>query len=364
MHRAGALWKQFIKIPSLSLALIGIACAGGAQAQSSVSIYGVADGFAYSAKAGSVSKLALDDGGSAASRLGFRGEEDLGGDLKATFLLEMGVNLDNGSLVGNGGFGREARVGLSSRRWGTVDLGLQYSSLFWALFRSDPFNMHAVWGVTGNALNSADGLGAGHLTSTSGMRQANMVRYQTPGGNGWFGDASYTLGEAASDTRSGSSQSAAVGYVGSSFYLGYGMQRLYSGTAAAPVVAPARTTHQAITGYYDMGQLRLSGHYIVGNSDAADTNDVRHAAVGAIYTALPHKFSAQLLRRDVRNSPRDANYVDLGYDYFLSRRTALYTRILLVNNKDLASNGLARVAVTANSGDDVRVFGVGVRHTF
>ena len=66
----------------------------------------------------------------------------------------------------------------------------------------------------------------------------------------------------------------------------------------------------------------------------------------------------------MRNSPRDATYVNVGYDYSLSRRTALYTRIFLVNNKSQASNGLVRVPVTANSGDDVRVFGVGVRHTF
>ena len=351
MQHANLLWRHFIRKPSLPLTLLAISCAGAAQAQSSVSIYGITDAFVYSAKSGATSKVAVDDAGGAASRLGFRGAEDLGGDLKATFLLEMGVNIDNGTLAVGPGFSREATVGLSSRRWGSVDLGLQSTPLFWALFRSDPFYVNAIWAATGAALASGDGLGAGHLTATSGMRQPNTVRYQTPGasvfgGKGWFGDVSYTAGEATNGIRNASSQSAALGYVGSSSYLAYAVQQQYSGTAAAPVASPEKTTHQAITGYYDLGNLRLSGHYIVGRSEAAGTNDVRHTSVGATYTAAPHKVSVQLLRRDVRNSPRDATYVNVGYDYSLSRRTALYTRIFLVNNKSQASNGLVRVSST------------------
>lgn len=369
MRRASALLKNFIRKPLLFLSLLAISYAGVVQAQSSVTVYGITDAFVYSGKSGATSKVAVDDTGSAASRLGFRGTEDLGGDLKATFLLEMGLNIDNGAFAAGDGFGREASVGLSSSRWGSLDFGRQSSPLFWALFRSDPFFMNAIWAPMGSALLSGDGLGAGHLTAGSGLRQSNMVRYQTPGagvfgGKGWFGDVSYTLGETPNDTRNASSQSAAVGYVGSSFYLAYAVQQQFSGTAAAPVASPAKTTHQAITGYYDLGNLRLSGHHLAGRSQAAGTSDVRHSALGATYTANPHKFSVQVLRRDVRNSQRDATYVDVGYDYFLSRRTALYTRLVLVKNANQASNGLVRIPVAANSGDDVRVFGIGVRHTF
>ena len=62
-------------------------------------------------------------------RLGI-GKEDLGGGLKAIFVLENGFNVFNGTL-GQGGdmFGRQAYVGLSTAQYGTVTLGRQYDSV-------------------------------------------------------------------------------------------------------------------------------------------------------------------------------------------------------------------------------------------
>lgn len=64
------------------------------------------------------------------SRWGLKGTEDLGGGLSALFQLENGFNLNNGKL-GQGGleFGRQAFVGLSDAKYGTVTLGRQYDSL-------------------------------------------------------------------------------------------------------------------------------------------------------------------------------------------------------------------------------------------
>ncbi|WP_049116680.1 porin, partial [Burkholderia cepacia] len=56
------------------------------------------------------------------------GTEDLGGGLKAIFVLENGFNSGNGT-IGQGGaiFGRQAYVGLSQSQYGTVTFGRQYS---------------------------------------------------------------------------------------------------------------------------------------------------------------------------------------------------------------------------------------------
>jgi predicted porin len=64
-------------------------------------------------------------------RFGFIGSEDLGGGLKANFMLENGFNLNSGALSQNGlMFGRQAWVGLSSSQYGSVTLGRQYDSVF------------------------------------------------------------------------------------------------------------------------------------------------------------------------------------------------------------------------------------------
>ncbi len=91
-------------IASAALAMV----AGTAQAQSSVTVYGLIDaGYATSnidhgagvetnQKAVGGLHSANGTGTLSGSRLGFRGTEDLGGGLKANFVLETGINYSNG----------------------------------------------------------------------------------------------------------------------------------------------------------------------------------------------------------------------------------------------------------------------------
>ncbi len=72
----------------------------------------------------------MSSGNLQGSRWGLRGTEDLGGGLKAIFVLENGFNVFNGTL-GQGGdeLGRQAYVGLPTTQFGTVTLGRQYDSV-------------------------------------------------------------------------------------------------------------------------------------------------------------------------------------------------------------------------------------------
>ncbi len=80
------------------IALAVLAASGAAMAQSSVTLFGVADaGVTY--VNGGDNWSGVTSGDNLTSRLGFRGEEDLGGGLKANFVLEGGFNLDNGDGV-------------------------------------------------------------------------------------------------------------------------------------------------------------------------------------------------------------------------------------------------------------------------
>ncbi|GGD88123.1 porin [Caballeronia grimmiae] len=123
----------------ISLAVAGCAAfaASAANAQSSVTLYGLVDaGIAYTnnvqngAPSHGSSRVALASGNISGSRFGLRGAEDLGGGLKAIFVLENGFNVNNGTL-GQGGrmFGRQAFVGLTANNYGTVTMGRQYDSM-------------------------------------------------------------------------------------------------------------------------------------------------------------------------------------------------------------------------------------------
>jgi general bacterial porin, GBP family len=109
--------------------------AGASYAESSVTLYGIVDtaiiyGNDESTGTAGVghSGVEMNSGGISGTRFGFRGTEDLGGGLAAIFTLENGFSSANGKLSNNGDlFGRQAFVGLSSSRFGTLTLGRRYA---------------------------------------------------------------------------------------------------------------------------------------------------------------------------------------------------------------------------------------------
>ncbi|WP_233872813.1 porin [Paraburkholderia adhaesiva] len=115
---------------SIAVASVAAFAAASAHAQSSVTLYGLIDaGIAYTNNVAGSGRVALQSGNISGSRFGLRGGEDLGGGLKAIFVLENGFDVANGGLKQNNRmFGRQAFVGLSSNQFGTVTLGRQYDT--------------------------------------------------------------------------------------------------------------------------------------------------------------------------------------------------------------------------------------------
>jgi len=130
----------------LALAAMG-AFVGAAQAQSSVTVYGIIDGglntkvvdtkTSSTATATTVSNNDMSGNQAASSRIGFRGTEDLGGGLSATFNLELGFDPGSGTLFtttvaqGNSQSDgvRTSVVGLTSKQFGSVNIGRQLSGI-------------------------------------------------------------------------------------------------------------------------------------------------------------------------------------------------------------------------------------------
>ena len=117
-------------------------------AQSSVTLYGVADtGVTYTSGKENVYGL-THLGGNTNSRLGFRGVEDLGGGLKATFQLEAGVGIDDGTdyFTGSGmAFRRISKLGLEGG-FGAVSLGRELTASYMAVSRYDVFGDTGIGG--------------------------------------------------------------------------------------------------------------------------------------------------------------------------------------------------------------------------
>ena len=177
--------------------LAGFATAGVAQAETSVTLYGILDtGYGYqnfkrdhngvdyrSRSSG------LRDGTFNGSRWGLKGAEDLGDGLRAIFQLEANVNL--GASSAPSGFARQSFVGLSSDSWGTFTMGRQYS-----------LGTNATGGIA-NGVNLGDAdkiFGATGLSE--GTRVENSFKYVTPSFSGFQAGFLYGTGDDGSTTVS------------------------------------------------------------------------------------------------------------------------------------------------------------------
>ncbi|MES2257061.1 MAG: porin [Pseudomonadota bacterium] len=332
-------------------ACVLLAAAGGALAQSSVTMYGVLDiGFAHdtgSNPAGTVN--ALDYAGSTyvPTRLGFKGQEDLGNGLSAIFTAEMGFGVDTGAFDGTGiGFGRQAFVGLQGR-FGAVKLGRQYNPLFLVGAPYDPFN-----GGMAGAYTRFMSLGPG-------KRLNNAVVYTSPTLAGGFNaEAAYSLGEVAGDSARARAAGLSLNYANGPLSVGLGYNDWNSNPAPAlPVV---HTNNTLLGAAWDFGVVRLSGIYQVNKDNAATRLDARDWLVGAKAPFGAWAFFGSYMRHTNRAlAHADSRQVALGATYNLSRRTALYSSYSRTHNDALAS-----LQTPGTPGGADRLVGIGINHMF
>jgi len=200
------------------VALAALAVAGVASAQSSVTLFGVVDAAVSSYQNTSqtafgtnikTSQTALTNSGYNSSRLGFRGTEDLGGGLAASFWLEAALGNDAGYAGANGFngagaytvnsnqfFNRRSTVSLSGA-FGEVRLGRDYVPTFWNDTVFDPFGTN---GVGTNLISTANGYGPGFASGFTGntnyVRANNSVGYFLPPNlGGFYGQVMYAMNE-------------------------------------------------------------------------------------------------------------------------------------------------------------------------
>jgi len=313
------------------------------------------------------------------SVLGLKGAEDLGGGLKATWQLEMGLNLGTGAHA-NGGtssiatdatgandgsarsniFNRLSNVGLAGE-FGSVKLGQQLSPFIAAALNGVANNNESFYvpllilaGDRSAGMFGAGGDATGGGTTTGGFFIPNAVSYTTPTISGINATFLQQLNAGVADDKFYAyNVTAAVGDLN----LAYGYQN-----------RAATYKGQTITGAYNLGSATISGGYHTYTPDGGDK--VGTFNIGGSYAATDAlKVSLQLARNDATVK---SGITNVGAQYSLSKRTHAYvTYSQATGGAAVTYSGRGVAVSTANGGtadwgtDGTNTgYAVGVYHTF
>jgi predicted porin len=378
----------------LALAALS-AFATAAQAQSSVTVYGIVDA-GISETTSDVSTLADDEwtvatktdkttgngGAYTSQRLGFRGTEDLGGGLKANFVYEFGIadsdgpnpqNADSGTDTPSPTSTRVATVGLSGA-FGALDLGRQTTIA------------DKAWGV-GDVGSGNNFIGRAYSSSgkLNNSRSDRLINYVSPKFSGFTIHAAYgerdnensdwttapQLADSIKETGLGLQYAAGA----LNAFVGYSKEesringtRLDGGSVASSATVIAVSSNANTLGS-DPKQLVIAANYdfkmakaFVTYAKAEDINElgakINDKKVTEIGVAIPFgKTTLQLSAYDGENKATTSTKNDLsGYQvgvlHALSKRTTGY--VVYGTSED---KGAAKIT-------EVEQFGFGVRHAF
>lgn len=379
--------------------------AGSAWAQSSVTLYGVADmNIEYVNHVGAVPTSAngfnpgaankvvrMDSGGVSGSRWGLRGVEDLGGGMKAVFVLESGFNLDTGTLQQSGRlFGRQAYVGMQSP-YGQVTFGRQYTAMFEALANFSPMAYATQYepvvvqaGANFREDNTVKYTGTfgpvtalAHLSFGTGLALPPTVGAPfILGGNG----------EVPGQFRRDSAYGAALVYAGGAFgvAIGYDQFNPTIAPAATPANAGSGTFKKAtVAANYTFGAASVMGGYRWGrdtNQNGGELLRDDYYWIGGSYQFTPAVgVTLEYSYDDIKSqfgSTSVANpwQIALLATYAFSRRTDVYLSTAYSRNAGLAlesagqfyanSLSLGNSYALANGQKSMLGAAIGLRHKF
>jgi predicted porin len=367
----------------IALAALG-AFAGTAMAQSSVTMFGVVDlNVRYVNNDDTTYSLGQD--GMSSSRLGFRGVEDLGGGLKASFWLEAAIGPDTGrgsSSFGNGTttvqlpgggsvtnensflFQRRSTISLSNQ-WGELRMGRDYTPQFWNWTAFDPFGTNGVGSATNLALETGNIGGSGGAYGTL-VRANNSVGYILPAGQfgpGLYGQVMVAAGENALGNKMWGGR---IGYKAGPFDVA----AAYSDTDINDNIS---VTNWNIAGAWDFGRFgKVSGFFSMIEADGFNNNPEQdNWYVGYAIPFGQANFKISWGQADGKNfssqngtQDRGAKQWAIGADYNLSKRTAIYATYSGINNDSGSAFRVTAQSSVLSRGENSTGFEVGVRHSF
>ncbi|WP_421956546.1 porin [Polaromonas sp.] len=388
------------------IALAALAAVSAASAQSSVTMYGVLD-IGYGSQKGqnrdgsvTLKSSGVLDGANAGNRIGFRGTEDLGGGLKADFVIEQGITptANGGALfgarAGNAGqqgsvaspfaatsplaaksglqtdTNRQTYFALSGANWGAVRIGYQYNNLY-ELGTLSGYN-------TGS--EGVPGAYSSHLWGAAavGGTRSNGLTYISPNFSGFTVRAQYGAAGANAET---SVSNNAAGTLDENTGRRYSLMGQYANgplsaalaytslkanaqsLSTVPAVAATSRTGSVtqLGASYDFGVAKLAGTYNNGKDGAAANTSYRAYQLGVSVpfgAIVPYiTYGRAYSNKDgVVGRTADIRQTQIGVRYSLSKRTTAYAMY------GQSTDDAATVANNFLYKDSKTI--VGVMHTF
>ena len=383
------------------LAAAVVATLGGAVSAQNVTIYGILDASAVNTDNGPYSSTEVNSGYLVSSRLGIRGEEDLGGGLKALFKLEGRLGFDNFGGLGtsvaitNGTtatgqtssiFNRDAYVGISGG-FGEFALGTMESetSRIASAYNATGFNVGLFTAAYGSSF------------AVLGDRMANAIRYSTPSVMGLSAVFAGFQGENKTGTSSTLNGSSFNGAMAS---LRYEMGALKVGVAQAnrsaangvaansQTTAGARAKDTTYGAMYDFGIAAVGlAKYNSAYTALANTGRSATMLTGSLpidgktrlfgsYGQLEEKAAGLQYSASNDTSSTKAKAYYIGVNHELSKRTSIYAVMGNMNN-DTGSGFVLNTGATLYNagslytgsgtnytGQDQSNYAIGIRHSF
>jgi predicted porin len=363
------------KIPYVLTALC--ASAGFAQAQT-VELFGILDvAYLSTTATGSPKVTSLSTDSNTSSRLGFRGNEDLGGGMRASFWLEAAHSPDNGTGSGSNSnnqssgqtsspagtqgltFGRRSTVSLSGTTWGEVRVGRDYVPSFNNLtVAMHPFGTNGV----GGAGQLFYPLAANGTTARTGVRASNSVGYILPSNlNGFSGHVMYAMGENASNVYNaddGQHMGARLGYRNGPWNMAIASGKTKY-TTAANAVNDYVQSNFAIN--YQMGDAKLM---FLTNENKLGATKTKTDMVGTQYKVRTGQVRFAYTTLKATGVANDATQVAVGYVHDLSKRTVVYTNYSVVDNKTGKQFSVGGGNNVTTLGGSSTGYEFGLRHNF
>jgi predicted porin len=334
---------------SIFLAALATLTSGAALAQSSVTVYGRLNESVERQKDGDTTLTALQNN---ASRIGFKGTEDLGGGLKASFLIEHGFNADTGAASGGAAsfWGRESWVGLEGA-FGKVRLGNVGFGTAAYFATADYISMH----------NHDTGTSSDAFYLYPGAPLTNVIAYATPNIAGFTAEGQFGLKES---TKTKNTFVLAGNYDAGPLHLGASYVSAPTGLFTPP--ASDDSKEFGIRGLYEMGPFTVGAYYVNNKLDDGAGNSLKRNAVrvSAMYAMGASEFHVNVGKagdfkaNGTAIDGTGATQYTIAYNYNLSKRTKVYAFYTGVNNKD---NAAYNVSV---DGTKFSSLALGLRHNF
>jgi predicted porin len=366
----------------LALAVLGT-FAGVASAQSSVNLYGTVDINArYVKSTGTGRNPTLSTDGANSSQLGFKGTEDIGGGLKAGFVLLSGLTPDTGgNIEATRFFNRRSTISLMGS-FGEVRLGRDWTPSFWTNNLFDAFGTQGLGASTNirqlNNFGSLDVEGKALPSPViyNFVRANNSIGYFLPSNiGGVYGQLMVAAAEKGSNVATTTAPVAGryagfrLGFAAGPFDIAaaYGQQQVFAIDAATGGQIKPNQKEFNIGTSFNAGFAKFMGYY---DRTTAWNKDVEYrVSLGSVIPVGSGeiRLSGNIgeVKRYADNSKNKVNQLALGYLYNLSKRTAVYTTASTLKNGKASSmvltGGLSKDAQLNGRSNGVEV---GVRHFF